>query len=110
MPVVTHNFQSALAIDLLFQSAQGLIHGFAFFQFNFGQRLFTSSPLTSGFGPFVAILRFRQTVESILMANKVKWEIYSTLFGDPAGLAFRLFVFSVNLAPIPRLRFGFETE
>src|SRR5690349_13420163 len=37
VPMVAHRFERPFAVDLLLQSPQGLLHGLAFFQFNFGQ-------------------------------------------------------------------------
>ena len=51
VPMIAHRFQGPFTVDLLFQSPQGLLHGFAFFQFNFGQTTFTSSPETFGLRP-----------------------------------------------------------
>ena len=44
--MVAHRFECPFTVDLLLQSPQGLLHGLAFFQFNFGQNTFTSSPET----------------------------------------------------------------
>src|SRR5690349_9062822 len=49
MPMVAHRFKGSFAVDLLFQSPQGLFDGLAFLQFNLGQNTFTSSPETFGF-------------------------------------------------------------
>jgi hypothetical protein len=44
MPMAAHHFERAFTVDFLFEPAKGFFYGFAFFQFNFGQNVFTSSP------------------------------------------------------------------
>ena len=44
MPMAAHHFERAFTIDFLFEPAKGFFYRFAFFQFNFGQNVFTSSP------------------------------------------------------------------
>src|SRR5882672_10216512 len=48
MSMISHDLQRAFAVDLFFQTPQGLINRFAFFKLNFGQNLFTSSPKDLG--------------------------------------------------------------
>jgi len=49
MPVIAHFLESALAINLLLQPAQGFVHRFAFFKSYFGQKF--SLPLRVSAGP-----------------------------------------------------------
>ena len=59
MPMAAHNAQRAFAVELLLQSTQGFLDGFAFLQFDISQNMFTSLPGTSetaGFWPGVSSL------------------------------------------------------
>jgi hypothetical protein len=48
MPMIADFFQRAFAVDFLFQPAQRLVHGLAFFKSDFGQLVLTSSPVRLG--------------------------------------------------------------
>ncbi len=58
MTVAPDFFQSSLAVDALFQSAQRLFNGLTFFEFNLCQSIFTSSPTTYKLGePLICLTR-----------------------------------------------------
>jgi hypothetical protein len=72
MPVVAHNLQGALAVDLLLQSPQRFIYRLAFFKLNFGQNYLTSSPRTWGCpGPSWPALPIGQAEQHILWPKVV---------------------------------------
>jgi oxygen-independent coproporphyrinogen-3 oxidase len=48
MPMVANDLQGPFTVDFLFEAAQSFLNGLAFFQFNFCQNTFTSSPTNLG--------------------------------------------------------------
>src|SRR5436305_6091475 len=87
MPMIADFLQSAFAIDLLFQSPQRFVDRFAFFESNFGQIKFTSSPGLRPDQPrkLSGLLPFGQVRRLILLSHSVNGQkVWSRHFAKKA--------------------------